>query len=82
MNIWQDIIHSELKKYKDCFYKSEETLIRGWPIDYRIYGWLVSMKSRGELFAYIHVTGWITGSIYINVPLKSKKRQWKSCRNY
>ena len=72
-NIWQDIIHSELKKYKDHFCKSEEGLIIGWPATYSIYGWLVSMKSGGELSAHIHDTGWITGSIYINVPPKLKK---------
>ena len=31
------------------------------------------MKSGGELSAHIHDTGWITGSIYINVPPKSNK---------
>ena len=72
-NLWQDIIHSELKKYKDHFCNSEEGLIKYWPTDYSIYGWLVSMKSGGELSAHFHDTGWITGSIYINVPPKSKK---------
>ena len=47
--------------------------MRSRQIDYIIYGWLVSMKSGGGLPAYIHITGWITVSIYINVPLKSKK---------
>ena len=70
---WQNIIHTELKKYKDHFCESDEGLIRGWPSEYRIDGWLVSMKSGGELSAHIHDTGWITGSIYINVPPKSKK---------
>ena len=31
------------------------------------------MKSGGELSAHIHDTGWITGSIYINVPQKARK---------
>ena len=31
------------------------------------------MKSGGELSAHIHDAGWITESIYINVPPKSKK---------
>ena len=70
---WQNIIHSALKKYKDHFCESKEGLIRNWPSDYSIYGWLVSMKSGGELSAHIHDSGWITGSIYINVPPKSKK---------
>ena len=72
-NPWQDIIQSELKNYKSHFCDSEEGLIRDWPLDYSIYGWLVSMKNGGELSAHIHDTGWITGSIYINVPPKSKK---------
>ena len=38
-----------------------------------INGWLVSMRNGGELSAHIHDSGWITGSIYINVPPKSKK---------
>ena len=70
---WQNIIHAELKKYKDHFGGSDEGLIRNWPSDYSIYGWLVSMKSGGELSAHMHDTGWVTGSIYINVPPKSKK---------
>ena len=70
---WQNIIRSELTKYKEHFCKSDEGLITGWPSDYSIFGWLVSMKSGGELSAHIHDTGWITGSIYINVPPKSKK---------
>ena len=30
------------------------------------------MKNGGELSAHIHDTGWITGSVYINVPPKFK----------
>ncbi len=71
-NLWQDMIQSELKDYKDNFCYSKEGLIQDWPSDYSLYGWLVSMKSGGELSAHIHDTGWITGSIYINVPAKSK----------
>ena len=54
---WQNIIHSGLKKYRDHFCESEEGFIRDWPSDYRIHGWLVSMKSGGELTAHIHNTG-------------------------
>jgi hypothetical protein len=30
------------------------------------------MKSGGELLPHIHETGWLSGSIYINVPPKTK----------
>jgi hypothetical protein len=72
-NLWQEIIRSELKDYRDHFCESDEGFIRDWPSDFRIYGWLVSMKNGGELSAHIHDTGWITGSIYINVPPKAKR---------
>lgn len=72
-NLWQDVIRAELSDYKDHFCDSQEGFIQDWPSDYSLYGWLVSMKNGGELSAHIHDTGWITGSIYINVPPKSKK---------
>ena len=72
-NLWQEIIRSELTSYKEFFCDSDEGLIRAWPSDYSIYGWLVSMKNGGELSAHIHDKGWISGSIYINVPPKSQK---------
>lgn len=69
----QNIIHTELEKYRVHFKDSTEGLITNWPTDYNVYGWLVSMKSGGELAAHMHDTGWITGSIYINVPPKSMR---------
>ena len=55
------------------FKDSEEGLIKNWPSDYEIYGWLVSMKSGGKLAAHMHDKGWISGSVYINVPPKVNK---------
>ena len=55
-------------KYED----SEEGLIKKWPVDYSLYGWLISMKSGGNLKPHIHTEGWLSGSIYINIPPKSK----------
>ena len=67
----QYIIRSELEKYKATFEDSEEGLIKKWPSDYRIFAWLIKMKSGGELGAHIHEQGWISGTVYINVPPKS-----------
>mgnify|MGYP001984695445 CR=1 FL=1 len=47
-------------------------MIKKWPIEYSLYGWLISMQSGGELQPHIHNQGWLSGSIYINVPSKSK----------
>ena len=67
------IIDLEINKYKEHFKNSKEGLIRKWPKKYRLYGWLVAMKTGGKLSAHMHESGWISGSIYINVPHKNKK---------
>ena len=68
----QKAIRLEIEKYRINFKNSEEGLIKKWPAEYSLYGWLISMKSGGELQPHIHDQGWLSGSIYINVPPKSK----------
>ena len=68
----QKIIRLEVDKYLVNFKDSKEGLITSWPTDYNLYGWLVSMKSGGQLQPHMHEKGWISGSIYINVPSKLK----------
>ena len=68
----QEIIRTEIERYRLNFKNSEEGFIRKWPTEYSLYGWLISMKSGGELQPHIHNQGWLSGSIYINVPSKSK----------
>jgi len=68
----QNIIRLEIGKYIVDFKDSEEGLITRWPAEYTLYSWLVSMKSGGELQPHMHELGWISGSVYINVPSKSK----------
>jgi tetratricopeptide (TPR) repeat protein len=65
------IIYSEIEKYQAHFKESDEGFIKNWPSEYNLYGWLISMKSGGKLRPHIHERGWISGSIYINVPSKS-----------
>ena len=66
----QKAIRLEIEKYRINFKDSEEGLIKKWPSEYSLYGWLISMKSGGELQPHIHDKGWLSGSIYINVPSK------------
>lgn len=68
----ESIIHNEIKKYRIHFNDSKEGFIKNWPNSYNISGWLVSMQSGGKLEPHMHDIGWLTGSIYINVPPKSK----------
>jgi tetratricopeptide (TPR) repeat protein len=68
----QKAIRLEIEKYRINFKDSKEGLIKKWPTEYSLYGWLISMKSGGKLKPHIHSTGWLSGSLYINVPPKSK----------
>ena len=68
----QKTIRSEVEKYRTRFKDSHEGLITNWPSDYSLYGWVVSMKSGGQLAPHMHDRGWLSGSIYINVPPKLK----------
>jgi len=67
----EDIILTEVEKYRLHFKDSDEGFIKNWPTSYKIDGWLVSMQSGGKLAAHMHESGWISGSVYINVPAKS-----------
>ena len=68
----EEIIRTELEEYRIHFKDSKEGFIKNWPNSFKIKGWLINMKSGGKLSAHMHDTGWITGSVYINVPLKLK----------
>jgi tetratricopeptide (TPR) repeat protein len=68
----ENIIRTEIEKYRIKFKDSDEGFIKKWPTAYDIKGWLVCMQSGGKLHPHMHDRGWITGSVYINVPPKSK----------
>ena len=67
----QKVIRLEIEKYRINFKDSKDGLIKRWPTEYSLYGWLISMKSGGKLKPHIHSNGWLSGSFYINVPPKS-----------
>ena len=48
----------------------KEGFIKNWPTNYNLMGWLVSLKKGGKITAHMHDLGWLSGSIYVNVPPK------------
>ena len=64
------IIRLEIEKYRKRYGNSEDGLIRRFPTEYDLQGWLISMKTGGSLRPHIHTEGWLSGSVYINVPDK------------
>ena len=73
----QKVVRSEIERYRINFENSQEGLIRKWSTNYSLYGWLICMKSGGELQPHIHDKGWLSGSIYINVPPNLKNDSGK-----
>ena len=68
-----EILRSQLGIYRKRFGQVDEGFIRDWPDSFSIFGWLVSMRSGGSLKAHMHDNGRVTGSVYINVPVKSNR---------
>ena len=66
----QKIIRIEVEKYRLHFEGSKEGFMRNWPTKYSLIGWLINMKKGGKLFPHMHDLGWLSGSIYINIPKK------------
>mgnify|MGYP001432351922 CR=1 FL=1 len=66
----QKIIKIEIEKYRLYFKNSKEGFIKNWPTNYNLMGWLVSLKKGGKITAHMHDLGWLSGSIYVNVPPK------------
>jgi len=71
----EKIIRSEIEKYRHKYRASAEGFIKHWPKKYKLFGWLLDMKSGGELAPHIHEKGWLSGSIYINVPKHLKSNE-------
>ena len=68
----QKIIQIEINKYRSYFKNTNEGFIKNWPTNYNLNGWLISMKKGGKLSPHMHDLGWLSGSIYVNVPQKSE----------
>lgn len=75
INEIKQIINSEIKNYRNNFKNSDEGFIKNWPKSYKLTGWIVNMKSGGSLSSHMHDLGWLSGSIYINVPGKLKNNE-------
>ena len=53
----ESIIRQQLEEYRRQFALSEEGFIKNWPKDFKIRGWLVSMKDGGKIAPHIHEDG-------------------------
>ena len=68
INKLKNIINKKIEDYKERYSDSEQGIINKWPQNYSLYGWLIEIEKEGNLNAHIHKEGWISGSIYFNLP--------------
>ena len=67
----RQIIELELEKYKEKLTGKGDGFLLNWPSRFSLTAWLVSYNSGGSILPHIHENGWVSGSIYINVPQQS-----------
>ena len=68
MKALKQIVTAYIEKYRLYFISSNEGFLNNWPNDANLYGWVVSMRTGGNLKPHMHKEGWISGSLYLNVP--------------
>ena len=64
-----NLINEELKIYLSKF-KSNDLIIKEFPYNYDLNAWFLIMSNKGYVKPHIHERGWISGSIYLNIPPK------------
>ena len=71
----KQIIEDKVKQYRQTFSESSEGFIKNWPQEFSLFGWLVSIKTGGQLKAHIHREGWLSGSLYLKMPKKKHESE-------
>ncbi len=67
----EEIIEKKIKLYREEFSDSGEGIIKYWPKNFNIYGWIITLRQGGELKPHIHKIGWISSSIYLKRPKRN-----------
>ena len=75
INRIERIILEEVENYRALFHESDEGFLRKWPSEIYLKGWLINMKSGGELRPHMHENGWLSGAVYINMPDKQETNE-------
>ena len=68
INELEKIIRYEVDAYKNGLGNQQDGITRKWPSNYSLFGWIVRFFDGGELDPHIHERGWVSGSIYLQVP--------------
>ena len=70
INLIKKIINDKIIRYREAFSNSSDMFLRKWPEELTLTGWLIIMQSGGNLKPHMHKEGWLSGSIYLQMPEK------------
>lgn len=63
-----DILSDQLSQYREKYSHIAENYILNWPENSEIRGWYIKMKKGGHLNRHMHEDGWVSGTLYLNMP--------------
>ena len=72
IKILKDIIYKNIQSYRDQFSHTNFKIFTEWPSQFEIYAWMILIGNQGSLNAHMHKEGWLSGSLYINIPEKEE----------
>ena len=64
----KEILMASINHYRKNFAQHRDGFLREWPNDFEIYAWLVNIMDGGQLKSHIHKEGWLSGSLYLQIP--------------
>ncbi len=73
VNDLKEVIIKCVTDYRNYFKDSDEYFITRWPSESSIAGWVVYLKNQGMQTSHNHLSGWMSGVIYLNVPKTKTK---------
>ena len=68
----KSLIEDKISLYRESYKNYDEGIIKKWPKKYNIFGWLIIMNKSGSLRPHMHKEGWLSSSIYLQIPRNIK----------
>jgi len=64
----RNIIEKSIKDYQKYFEDSNDYFVSRWPSRSSLKGWIVYLRSQGFQTSHNHLSGWMSGVLYLNIP--------------
>ena len=64
----KNIIEKEIKKYRENFSNENQYFTDFWPKKTDLNSWYINLKKGGSLDYHFHHDGWVSGTVYLEVP--------------